>query len=98
MLIRILRSPELRDDEVTEAILRILYDVLCVNNGGSGSGVDGSVKPIAVRNSELLLADFHNVEVLLELLQGQSCCLFFTIHRERIQLYCCAYRHVYYVT
>ena len=69
ILLRILRMPELRDEDVTEGVLRILYDVLCVADGVERA------RSMGVRNAELVLNDFKNVELLLNLLEG-TCCVF----------------------
>ncbi len=62
-LLRILKAAEQRDADVTEGILRIVADVVTVLE-------DDGVARVGVRNSELLLSDHRNVEILLDLLQG----------------------------
>lgn len=62
-MLRILKAAEQRDADVTEGILRIVADVVTVLE-------DDGVARVGVRNSELLLSDHRNVEILLDLLQG----------------------------
>ena len=70
VLVKILRSPDLRDEDMTESVLRVLYDILVVQDDDPQRGPGGKTQ--GVRNSETLLADYKNVELLLDLLQGEG--------------------------
>lgn len=70
IFLRMLRSEDVRDDEIVEAVLKCLFDLL--------EEVDDDVPPVpgqkktaqCLRNAEVILADPRNIELLLDLLLG----------------------------
>lgn len=66
MLFRILRTEDARDEEIAEACLKIMLDVVSDSDGDGRSAGPSQ----GVRNSEAVLSDAKNIELLLDLLQG----------------------------
>ena len=71
LFIRILRSEDSADDEITEAVLKILLDIVSDSDEAVGNAhgrAQGGPTP-GERNAGLLLADPRNVELFLDLLR-----------------------------
>jgi hypothetical protein len=75
IFIRMLRSEDAQEDEITEGVLKIVLDIISEADGAPvevSGGKPLTSAAIAEKNAGILLSDHRNVEVLLDLLRGEG--------------------------
>ena len=70
IFLRMLRSEDARDDEIVEAVLKCLFDLLEEVDDGGPLAPGQKKTAQCLRNAEIILADPRNIELLLDLLLG----------------------------